>query len=319
MRNSSEWPTWLANPATMEKLNNKKVLMYCTGGIRCERATALLNSMSHVNPDESSKPKAVYELQGGIDRYIKTFPQGGFWKGKNYLFDRRQEQVPADKTPDQVEAEIDTNTARCVACDKKWTVYRGKFKCSKIQCGVPVIVCDTCARQQHNTAQPKHQLTCQLCKEGYIATPRSAVLTDLVGLKRQAEAKTDAESLQDLDQSSSTTTKKRKLLDDAKACPGRLFLSRLPLTISKTRLSECWLGEIQTLQWLTDKNTGGFYGSCIVELPTVEAADSVLALDVPKLLFGKKCKPRVSLAKIREGEFWPPDGYEETEFPPVGS
>jgi hypothetical protein len=50
-------------------------------GIRCERATALLNQMSAVNPD-AIKPKAVYELRGGIERYMKAFPEGGFWKGK---------------------------------------------------------------------------------------------------------------------------------------------------------------------------------------------------------------------------------------------
>ena len=32
-------------------------------------------------------------IRGGIERYIKTFPEGGFWKGKNFLFDRRFEQV----------------------------------------------------------------------------------------------------------------------------------------------------------------------------------------------------------------------------------
>ena len=102
--------------------------MYCTGGIRCERATALLNQMvaasesnndnhkdddklknidkaattkeeestTHKDASSSSssepvitcKPKGVFELRGGIERYVKTFPQGGFWKGKNYLFDR---------------------------------------------------------------------------------------------------------------------------------------------------------------------------------------------------------------------------------------
>jgi len=84
---------------------------YCTGGIRCERATALLNQMvkaSETTPDDKAnveskvknstnttesavitcKPKGVFELRGGIERYVKTFPEGGFWKGKNYLFDR---------------------------------------------------------------------------------------------------------------------------------------------------------------------------------------------------------------------------------------
>ena len=43
---------------------------------------------SATTPVITCKPKGVYELRGGIERYVKTFPQGGFWKGKNYLFDR---------------------------------------------------------------------------------------------------------------------------------------------------------------------------------------------------------------------------------------
>jgi predicted sulfurtransferase len=91
-RNSIEFPKWLNDPATQAQLNGKKVLMYCTGGIRCERASALLNQMSTVNPN--LKPAGVFELRGGIERYVKTFPGGGFWAGKNYLFDRRMEQLP---------------------------------------------------------------------------------------------------------------------------------------------------------------------------------------------------------------------------------
>ena len=31
-------------------------------------------------------------MRGGVDRYLKTFPEGGYWKGRNYLFDLRGEQ-----------------------------------------------------------------------------------------------------------------------------------------------------------------------------------------------------------------------------------
>ena len=37
MRNSHEFPKWLNDAQTQEKLNGKTVMMYCTGGIRCER------------------------------------------------------------------------------------------------------------------------------------------------------------------------------------------------------------------------------------------------------------------------------------------
>lgn len=85
MRNSCEFKRWLNQKETLDKLNNKKVLMYCTGGIRCERATALLNKITAVKNETSEdefKPKGVYHLQGGIERYVKTYPEGGFWKGK---------------------------------------------------------------------------------------------------------------------------------------------------------------------------------------------------------------------------------------------
>ncbi len=115
--------------------------MYCTGGIRCERASALLDALTQLKaeggcgdggggdssgagscsgdtggdvgasiarlgsgPSGTSASVAVDEdvpletedvimVRGGIERYLKTFPEGGHWKGKNYLFDRRQEQV----------------------------------------------------------------------------------------------------------------------------------------------------------------------------------------------------------------------------------
>jgi len=64
MRNSIEFPRWLNDPSTKAKLHKKTVLMYCTGGIRCERATALLNQLSAVDP--SVQPKGVYHLQGKL-------------------------------------------------------------------------------------------------------------------------------------------------------------------------------------------------------------------------------------------------------------
>jgi predicted sulfurtransferase len=67
-------------------------MMYCTGGIRCERATALLSQMERAEDDLQTN--GIYHVRGGIDRYLKTFPEGGYWKGRNYLFDLRGEQKP---------------------------------------------------------------------------------------------------------------------------------------------------------------------------------------------------------------------------------
>jgi hypothetical protein len=266
-------------------------------GIRCERATALLNQMSAVNPD-AIKPKAVYELRGGIERYMKTFPEGGFWKGKNYLFDRRMEQLPGSKPEDQVEQEIDS---KCCVCRQKWTVYRGKFKCSQRLCGVPVIVCDDCKTKAMEA--PK-SLTCDLCKIGYKA-PQA--MPDLVGLKRKAELMVDGPC-----EHGDPDTKKSKRAQAV--CDDRLFLARLPLTITKTKLAEALGGDIKVIHWLTDKKTGGFYGSCVVQLSSKESAKQVSEKSIK---FDKK-KIKVSFAIAKEDEQWPPANYKDREYPPIG-
>merc|ERR1719356_1251467 len=73
MRKSTDFGSWLADPKTKEKLEGKKVLMFCTGGIRCEKASAYLNSQM------GSDVNGVYQLKGGIERYLQAFPEGGFW------------------------------------------------------------------------------------------------------------------------------------------------------------------------------------------------------------------------------------------------
>jgi predicted sulfurtransferase len=50
MRKSTEFPAWLDDPATQQQLQGKQVLMYCTGGIRCERASALLKYKMATDP-----------------------------------------------------------------------------------------------------------------------------------------------------------------------------------------------------------------------------------------------------------------------------
>lgn len=67
-----------------EKLDpkvNKKVAMFCTGGIRCEKSTAYLKEQGF---DE------VYHLQGGILQYLEDIPaQDSLWEGDCFVFDNR--------------------------------------------------------------------------------------------------------------------------------------------------------------------------------------------------------------------------------------
>lgn len=76
MRKSTDFTSWLQQPDTKQKLEGKTVMMFCTGGIRCERASAYLNTQM------GSDVKGIYQLKGGVERYLKEIPDGGFWRGK---------------------------------------------------------------------------------------------------------------------------------------------------------------------------------------------------------------------------------------------
>jgi UPF0176 protein len=78
-RSFSELPEWLSRePALRDK---PKVAMFCTGGIRCEKSTALLRSQGFTE---------VYHLQGGILKYLETVsPAHNRWQGECFVFDER--------------------------------------------------------------------------------------------------------------------------------------------------------------------------------------------------------------------------------------
>ena len=58
----------------LDEVKNKKIAMFCTGGIRCERASALLKYKMETDPVVKDLGiQGVYQLQGGIDKYFKEF------------------------------------------------------------------------------------------------------------------------------------------------------------------------------------------------------------------------------------------------------
>lgn len=60
---------------------DKKIAMFCTGGIRCEKSTAFLKSLGFQD---------VYQLEGGILNYMKTMPKDqSLWEGQCFVFDER--------------------------------------------------------------------------------------------------------------------------------------------------------------------------------------------------------------------------------------
>lgn len=84
IRNFSEFPGWLAREQARWAAEGRaapKVAMFCTGGIRCEKSTALARTMGI---DE------VYHLKGGILRYLEEVPENqSLWQGNCFVFDER--------------------------------------------------------------------------------------------------------------------------------------------------------------------------------------------------------------------------------------
>ena len=78
-RTFSEFPDFVA--ANLDPEKHKRIAMFCTGGIRCEKASALLLAQGF--PE-------VYHLEGGILKYLETVPpEESLWQGECFVFDER--------------------------------------------------------------------------------------------------------------------------------------------------------------------------------------------------------------------------------------
>lgn len=72
----------------LDPATHKRIAMFCTGGIRCEKASAYL--LSRGFPE-------VYHLEGGILNYLAKIPAGEqLWRGACFVFDERESVAPAD-------------------------------------------------------------------------------------------------------------------------------------------------------------------------------------------------------------------------------
>eukprot|EP00933_Yihiella_yeosuensis_P060558 TRINITY_DN63307_c0_g1_i1.p1 TRINITY_DN63307_c0_g1~~TRINITY_DN63307_c0_g1_i1.p1 ORF type:complete len:528 (-),score=140.07 TRINITY_DN63307_c0_g1_i1:150-1733(-) len=289
VRNSREFPKWLATPEVQEKLTGKKVMMYCTGGIRCERFSALLTQLKTENPEFSTEGE--YMVRGGIERYMRTFPEGGFWKGKNFLFDKRQEQIPEAKPKEELDKEIES---KCCNCKEPCDLYRGGFKCSASDCQVPVIVCLDCRTKFENLIKPP-ELQCPLCEEGFRLRDLEGPALNVVAEKRKA---TNQEA-----GGAASRAKKRREKYAENAPSKRLFVGKLPLTVNLKEVKEALGSGVRALQWIVDKETRLWYGNSFVQMTSKADAKRVVeeASKDPGIKIGKR-KLRINFVQIPEGE-----------------
>ncbi len=107
--------------------NKRNILMYCTGGIRCEKASALLKHNGYKN---------VFQLSGGIIEYARQVKESGIenkFLGKNFVFDNRLSE--------RIGTEV---IAKCHLCGE---VSDNHVNCNNEACHVLFIQCESCHKK----------------------------------------------------------------------------------------------------------------------------------------------------------------------------
>jgi UPF0176 protein len=109
---------------------DKNIVMYCTGGIRCEKASAYFKYKGFEN---------VYQLEGGIIEYTRQVKAQGLdnkFRGKNFVFDQRRAE--------QISGEV---IAVCHQCGTPCDTH---VNCANEACHLLFIQCPTCAEAHNN-------------------------------------------------------------------------------------------------------------------------------------------------------------------------
>lgn len=135
-------------PKVAEMLENQKekpVLMYCTGGIRCEKASAYMLYRGF---------KEVYQLEGGIIKYANDIKEKGLpnkFHGKNFVFDER--------LGEHISTEI---ISKCHQCGNPCDTHTN---CANVACNLLFIQCSACKEKYSNCCDEECQKISSLPEE----------------------------------------------------------------------------------------------------------------------------------------------------------
>jgi len=142
-----EFPRWIKSDLSKHK--DKKVLTYCTGGVRCEKLSTLLLKEGF---------KEVYQLYGGIVNYSQD-PEvkGKLFEGKCYVFDERI-SIPVNF------AEEYKITGKCYHCGKPTDRY---VNCANLDCHLQHFECEECEEKWARS-----------CNEECMNAPRHEILAN---------------------------------------------------------------------------------------------------------------------------------------------
>ncbi|MCL4549623.1 MAG: rhodanese-related sulfurtransferase [Bacteroidetes bacterium] len=116
-----DWPKVVEE---LKEFKDKTIVTYCTGGIRCEKASALLVENGF---------KDVYQMDGGIWNYITQHPDK-YWEGSVFVFDERRIVTP--NTKEEIK-----HIGKCYYCGKPTSYY---INCHNQDCDKMLLTCDEC-------------------------------------------------------------------------------------------------------------------------------------------------------------------------------
>ena len=129
----------------LEEYKDKNIMMYCTGGIRCEKASAWYKHRGYKN---------VYQLDGGIIKYAHEVQDQNLdvkYRGKNFVFD--------DRLGERISNEVIAHCHQCGApCDEH-------TNCLNVGCNLLFIQCESCKKKMQNTCSDECKEIIQLPEE----------------------------------------------------------------------------------------------------------------------------------------------------------
>lgn len=106
-----------------DDIKDKKVVTYCTGGIRCEVISSMMKKRGF---------KDVYQIDGGIVKYGEAYGDDGLWEGSLRVFDKRMTVDFSDHAK---------TIGECTHCGGKTSNFEN---CANLACNDLVLICETC-------------------------------------------------------------------------------------------------------------------------------------------------------------------------------
>ncbi len=122
-----QFPEWARELKETRDPKKTRVMMYCTGGIRCELYSVLLKKEGF---------EQVFQLEGGVIKYGKEVGSQ-HWRGKLFVFDDRMAVPIAEDGHDEV-------ISHCAHCETLSDVY---YNCANMECNNLFLSCPVCAEK----------------------------------------------------------------------------------------------------------------------------------------------------------------------------